>query len=556
MAEIEQRLAAIEARLEKMESWLGFKPEMTPEGKPSAAAPSMPQATSPAVSKPAVTPEAPERVEQEGPSFATKLLGWGGATALVLAASYVIKLALVSGWLTPERQIMLAVLSAFAMIGVGWALRGSDRAYAGLLPAGGVVILFLSVYGAHLYYAFIGASAALSAVLLICVLSLWLCQAFQSTLYAFFAVAGTYSAPFLLHSIFLDVSDLAIYYSSWSVVFCWFSIRVGTRSVYLLALYLALIGFDAAWRDSGHSEQWLTAVGFQAVQLLIFAGAAALYSVRRMMPMSESAATAHLPALLIFYVLQYQLLDRHIPAYAPWVAVGSAAVLACIYMVAQAILRRDMPGGRMLLGAYIALVIFHAGYLESVPEAWMPWVGLIVLPVTAAYGMFRGKLSAAGVFVWLAVFIIFIINYLRIVTGYDRHAVVGADALSVLYPAELYGGYIWARRANAAKGAWPLLLFAGHLAAIAAATHLFTGRIAVSMAWGVLALGCLLASLRWKDKLLGQSSLLIFAISAGKVLFYDLGSSSPLVRIGTLIVVGISFYIGGWLYRRIESIPN
>src|SRR5579885_3369099 len=115
----------------------------------------------------------------------------------------------------------------------------SDRAYAGLLPAGGVVILFLSVYGAHLYYAFIGASAALSAVLLICVLSLWLCQAFQSTLYAFFAVAGTYSAPFLLHSIFLDVSDLAIYYSCWSVVFCWFSIRVGTRSVYLLALYLA-----------------------------------------------------------------------------------------------------------------------------------------------------------------------------------------------------------------------------------------------------------------------------------------------------------------------------
>src|SRR5579885_3369097 len=85
MAEIEQRLAAIEARLEKMESWLGFKPEMTPEGKPSAAAPSMPQATSPAVSKPAVTPEAPERVEQEGPSFATKLLGWGGATALMRA---------------------------------------------------------------------------------------------------------------------------------------------------------------------------------------------------------------------------------------------------------------------------------------------------------------------------------------------------------------------------------------------------------------------------------------------------------------------------------------
>ncbi|HTT09211.1 MAG TPA: DUF2339 domain-containing protein [Gammaproteobacteria bacterium] len=547
MAEIEQQLAALEARLEKIESHIGLKPEATAPGKPTAPAP--------AVSKPS-TSKAPKKDEHHGPSFATQLLGWGGAAALVLAASYVIKLALVSGWLTPERQVMLAVLSAFAMIGVGWALRAGDRAYAGLLPAAGVVILFLSVYGAHLYYALIGVPAALSAVLLICILSLWLCHVFQSTLYAFFAVAGTYSAPFLLRSLLLDVSDLAVYYSCWSVVFCWFSIWVGTRSVYLLALYLALIGFDQAWRDGGHYEQWLIVVVFQAVQFLIFAGTAALYSVRRMAPMNESTATAHLPALLIFYVLQYELLDRHIPAYAPWVAVGSAAVLAIIYMVARALLRRDMPGGRMLLGAYIAIVIFHAGYLESVPEAWMPWVGLIVLPVTAVFGMLRGKLSAAGVFVWLAVFLIFVINYVRIVADYDRHMVVGADALSVLYPVELYGGYILARRANAAKGAWPLLLFAGHLAAIAAATHLFTGRIAVSLAWGALALGCLLASLSWKDKLLGQSSLLIFAISAGKVLFYDLGSSAPLVRIGTLIVVGVSFYVGGWLYRRIEAIPN
>jgi uncharacterized membrane protein len=552
MAELEQRLAGIEARIERIESRLGLRPAVVEN---SAASLSKPPGSAPASSKPS-TPKAPGKAGPQGPSFATQLLGWGGATALVLAASYVIKLALVSGWLTPERQVVIAVLSAFAMIGVGGWLRKSDRAYAGLLPAAGVVILFLSVYGAHLYYGMIGVSAALSAVLLICVLSLWLCHLFQSTLYAFFAVAGTYSAPLLLQRLLLDVSGLAVYYSCWSVVFCWFSIWVGTRSVYLLALYLALIGFDQAWRDGGYTEQWLIAVGFQTMQFLIFAGTAALYSVRRLSPMSEAAAVAHLPALLIFYALQYTLLDRHIPAYAPWVAVASAAVLACIYLAAQTILRRDMPGGRMLLGAYIAIVLFHAGYLESVPDEWAAWVGLFVLPVAALYGVLMGSRSSPGFFVWLAVFLIFIINYLRIVVGYDRHAVVGADALSVLYPVELYGGYILSRRANIAKGMWPLLLFAGHLAAIAAATHLFTGRIAVSLAWGALALGCLLASLSWKDKLLGQSSLLIFAISAGKVLFYDLGSSAPLVRIGTLVVVGVSFYVGGWLYRRIEAIPN
>ncbi len=101
---------------------------------------------------------------------------------------------------------------------------------------------------------------------------------------------------------------------------------------------------------------------------------------------------------------------------------------------------------------------------------------------------------------------------------------------------------------------WPLLLVGGHLAAIAAAVHIFDNRVMVSFAWGSLALACLLLALQFKDKLLGKSSLLIFAISAGKVLIYDLSSSAPLVRIGTLLVVGCSLYLGGWLYKKIEAL--
>jgi hypothetical protein len=165
-------------------------------------------------------------------------------------------------------------------------------------------------------------------------------------------------------------------------------------------------------------------------------------------------------------------------------------------------------------------------------------------------------MSAPGVFVWLAIGIIFLINYLRIVTGIDRQTAIAPDWLSVAYAVELYGGYYLARRADAAKSAWPLLLMAGHLAAIAAAVHIFHDRVAVSVAWGGLALACLMIALNFRDKLLGKSSLLIFAISAGKVLFYDLSSSTPLVRIGTLLVVGCSFYLGGWLYKRIEMLES
>lgn len=529
MAGIEERLDAIEARLSKLEARASIK------------------------APPPKTVSAPKPVH-EGPPLATQLLGWGGAAALVLAASYVIKLAIVSGWLTPERQIGIAVLGALAMIALGLKLKGSDRTYAGLLPAGGVAILFIATYGAHLYYGLVGAPTALAAVTLICLFSLWLCKVFESTLYAFFAVAGTYSVPFLMKSLMLDISDLAIYYACWSVVFGVFALWVGSRAVYLLALYMALIGFDWAWRDGSYAEQWLSAALFQTMLLAIFGAAAAMFTVRRNAPLTGEQASAHLPALLIFYFLQYALLKQHAPAIAPWVAVGSAAFVALCHGIARSVSKQQLMGGRRLLQAYVALVLLHAGYLESVSYAWAPWVAFLLLPLVALYGVIRRDMKAPGNYVWLAVGVIFLLNFLRTVTGIDRQAAIAPDLISVAYALELYAGFYMARRAQIARSAWPLLLLAGHLAAIAAAVHIFHDRVAVSLAWGVLALACLMVALNFRDKLLGKSSLLIFAISAGKVMFYDLSSSAPLVRIGTLLVVGCSFYLGGWLYRKIEAL--
>lgn len=534
MPTIEERLDALEARISTLEK----------QGKVTAPLPKMQPVKSIVTDKPV----------HAGPPLATQLLGWGGAAALVLAASYIIKLALSSGWLTPERQLSIAVLGALIMIGLGIKLRHHDRSYASLLPAGGITILFVAIYGAHLYYGLIGQLLALAAVTFVCLLSLWLCCLFQSTLYAFFAVTGAYSVPFLIRSLMLDITDLAIYYTCWSVLFSIFALWVRSRAVYLLALYMAMIGFDLSWQMDSYTQQWISAALFQLVLLVIFGLAAAYYTVRNHAPMQQDAALAHLPALLIFYFLQYSLLEKHIPAIAPWVAVGSAVFISICYVVASRLSKQELTGGRMLLQAYVALVLFHAGYLESVSSVWEPWVAFVLLPVVAFYGVLRNNISAPGVFIWLAVFIIFMLNYLRIVTGFNRQAVIAPEILSVLYAFELYAAYFWSRRSWAVRAFWPLLLVGGHLAAIAAAVHIFDNRVVVSLTWGLLALTCLLLALKYKDKLLGKSSLLIFAISSAKVLIYDLSSSVPLVRIGSLLVVGCSFYLGGWLYKKIEAL--
>ncbi|TMH70450.1 MAG: DUF2339 domain-containing protein [Betaproteobacteria bacterium] len=535
--ELDKRLAAIEQRLTRIES--RFAPP--PAQAPRPAAPKPP----PGAARPAA-PQ-PQPAAEESPSLVTSILGWGGAVALVLAAAYLIRLGIDSGWLTPMRQVALAAIAGLVLIGAGFWLSALDRQYAGLLPAVGIAILFLATYGAHLYYGFIDATIAAAAVIAICLASLWLCRAFRSDLYALFAVAGSYSAPFLLSSLRGSITDLVVYFSAWSVVFSVYAIWHGRRLIYLLALYLALIGFDLIWRNRAPLE-WVPALAFQTAQFVIFGIATALYSIRRGEPLDGNTALGHLPPLLLFYFLQYTLLARHLPAAAPWIAVGSAAALGLLYGIARAALKRPLPGGEFLLWSYVALVLFHAGYVESVPKHWAPWVAFLLVPIAGVVSARR--LSAAAWPLWFAVAIIFLVNYLRVILDTDLQGVAARPALAVAYAIELYAAY-WLVRG---KQEFPALLalYAGHISAMAAALHLLDTRIVESTAWALLALACLGIAWAQRDRLLGQSSLLLFGATAAKVMLYDLSGAPPVARIISLVVLGVAFYAGGLLYQRID----
>ena len=70
------------------------------------------------------------------------------------------------------------------------------------------------------------------------------------------------------------LTDLIIYFTAWSVAFSLYSIWVGKRHIYLVALYFALIGFDLLWRRYA-AGAWVGAIIFQTIHLVIFAGCAA-----------------------------------------------------------------------------------------------------------------------------------------------------------------------------------------------------------------------------------------------------------------------------------------
>lgn len=545
MIDHDDRLRRIEERLSAIESRLSIAP--TPP-----APPERPAATPlPITEKPPAPRPIPEPRTGTGLS-ATTVLGWGGVAALVLATAYLVRLAIDSGWLTPVRQVGMAGIFGVGLIAAGLSLRESYRRYGSLLPAGGIAVLFLTIYGAHLYHRLIGPVPAAIGVIAICLTALALREHYKIELYTFFAVLGSYTGPFLLHALAARPLDLVIYFAAWDLLFCGYAIRTGWRSVYLLSAYLAFIVFDGTWRMADHRD-WIWAAGFQAFQFLLFSASTIVYSLRHRSPLKEHEAILHLPPLLFFYATEYGLLHRYIPEAAPWLAMASVVVLAIGYLLARMRLDGDSRAGEQIVATYAAIVLFHAGYLELLPEGWGALTGVVII---ALFGIIALREAAWIKRLWpisAAAAVVAFIGYAQLTAGFRLEHVIAWRALIPIYAATLYGVY-WLLRQRQ-RGMLPVLacLYFGHLIVMAGAVHFTDSRFIVSIVWGLLAVAALTVSMMTGDRRLGRSSLLVFAAFAAKVMLFDLSGTAPLVRIGSLVVLGVTMYVGGLLYQKIDA---
>lgn len=546
--DLQERLERIESRLRALEARLG-----APVAGSTPAVAEAPPAPPPG-------PEAAGVALPQVPSVRFSpgvVLGWMGAAALVLAAAYLIRLGIANGWLTPERQIAGAALAGLAMIGGGLALRPRDRRYSSLLVAAGVAVLYLAVFGAHLLHHLIGSGTATGLVVLVAALSLGLHALFREPLYVAFALAGSYACPLLLPRATGSVMDLALYLTVWNSVYSAYALWIGRRAVYFAALYASLLIFDALWRGA-LDARWASAASFQLFQFGLFTFVTGFFSVRLRRPLKPAEAWAHFPALLLFYGVEYALLDQNWPVAAPWAAVAFAAVLYLTHAAAAARLSGGAPLASLaVVNAFGALVLLHAIYLNEVPEAWGPAAalagGLVLLALPRALprlrqGFWPYTCAALVLFAW---------GYLSLLWGWDSRSSALDTLLALLYPLSAYAAYVREPRYSP-RLRRPLLLAVGHLQLLTACgllIHRFLlgggTRLWLSFAWALVGTCSLVAAKLRRDKLLARSALGIFALFAGKVLLFDLSGAAPLVRVGCLVVLGVSLYAGGWIYRRL-----
>lgn len=535
LARLEARLSAIEARL-----GMGAAPP------PSAA----PRATRPAAAS------APASADEGWRLTVTGVMASGAGVAFVLAAVYFLKLVYDFGWLTPERQVGLSLLGGIGLIVGGLRLAREDRSYAAYLPAFGIVIVYLTVYAADLYYAMIGPAVVVAGIGATTLGAIWLQRHFGSSIYALFAVIGTYLFPILVPSQSTAAVDLVVYFAAWGLLFSWLALQAADRSVYVLALWFSLLGFDISWRMSAASDAWVQAAGYQFFQFLLFAVTAAVFSTRHRTALSRFDAVTHGAALFVFYGLEYALLKEHAPALAPFVALGSVVVVVLLLVWARAAMGAAGRGGAgaLVVSAYASLVTTHVFLFELLPQRYFAW-GVLVLPILAMALKPLARVQPEVLTpLRLVAGLLFTAGLMQLADVDSRQTDIAfpVGALFV-YAAFLYVGAARGRRALGRHPRPPLLLYAGHVALMVAVVKAFSSALAVSSAWAVLAIALLVIALRAGDRVVGRSSLLIFFASALKVLLYDLDGSPTLVRVGILIVLGCSLYLGGWLYQRVPE---
>jgi hypothetical protein len=546
----EERLAAIEARLARLEASMAERapvpPPATVVAPPAApvarygALPSSGWRTTTPVT-PAASPSTPAT------SAATLLLGWGGALALVLAAAYLIRLAIESGWLTPVSQVVMAVAVALGMIVAGFRLKAVDARYAGLLPAGGVVILFLAIYGAHHVFALLDHGPAALAVVMVCLGSLWLGRAFASDLYAFFAVVGSYAVPVLMSSP-PSVFEMTGYFLAWALVFAGFSVWQARRQVYLLAAVMGIVVL--AWCFDTRDDAWQAHALLQSLHVLLLWAALVLVSYRTAQPLTLAESLRHVTPLLLFYGIQFTLWDSHARDIMVWALLLPAALWAVVHRLERAAAGTPADGTQALLWWWLAVWSVHALWHETLPDRWGPWLACAGLPAVAILLRLTGTrvvvlaplLAAAGLMAFLTL--------IRLLLEDIPAATPARGVLLPVLALEAWALWAWVRRTPGRVFTEWTALLTGHVAALAAVIDLVSIPIAQSALWAMLGLAWIAVSRLSGALRPAQSALPVFALAAGKVLLFDLSGAAPLARIASLAVIGVSFYAGGLFYQR------
>lgn len=535
---IEERLQQIESRLDRIEKGLSSSAHQTPAAETK------------------IKFNLPKSEPFKTPGFLTKPGNWLGFVAVlcfVVAAGFIIKLSIDSGWLTPIRQIGLAYVLGAALIIAGFILHNYDKEYASFLPGAGIVIFYLTTFAGNQYYSIFSFELGIAITSLVSIFCIYIYLKIRHDIYFILAVLGAYLSPLIIGYHAAPVFAL-YYYLLCSFAFAVISIWLQSRLLILIAAYLAifsncLIGFDL------YQDQLIASV--LPVHFIIFAIGNYIYSLNHKSPLTSHESWAFFPVLVTFYGVEYYFVERVYPGMAPWLSLLFAVVIVGLYLVALDRFKQSALNSQSMIVAFVTLVIFHSVYLELLPADFKPWLIAIFLIAASLVPVRWSNKNTMSAFIvpLIAIATIIALEYISLLWDLVHDTINLSASLAALFAFLSLWLVMFRQRVlifqrdEFGYG----MLSAAHLLAITGLYNLThdISSLLVSASWLLYAICVMGIAYVRKDKIMAKSAIVVLSVAAAKALLFDAASAATIIRILCLLLTGIVLYGAGFLMKKI-----
>ena len=431
LAPLAKAIQQLNARIEKIEATFALGsipfPESTerPEQQPSSGTdqPAAPPVTAPpseqtTLHMPAAAPPAFEESQPVSPTtvfsqqttarqagdiesiIGRRLVGWIAIGLILFATAFFLKYAFDNRWIGELGRVAIGIAAGVILTILGFRYHQRRwRIFSQILTAGGIILLYLSVYAAFGYYHLVTQKAAFSYLLILIAEAAGLAVLYDAQAIAIMALLGGFLTPILLRS------DRDQYRSLFGYIA---ALDVGAMALprHWIGLHsLAFVGthllFWLWYGDNYHPRKLGVVMTFQTATFVIFL----LAPLGRRLIKRQSATIEDLGLVpvnaFVFFGASYHLLN---PNYHDWMGVF-AVVMALIYAGAAKLLldRAATTKIELLTMIGIALTFVTLAIPIQLKANWITiaWSiqGLAMLWVAIETRSTRLHLAAYGLFV-------------------------------------------------------------------------------------------------------------------------------------------------------------
>jgi uncharacterized membrane protein len=511
-----------------------------------------------------------------------------GIVAIILGMAYFLKYAIDNRWIGEMGRVILGVLTGLGLLFGGEALqRKQYRAYGITIAAGGIAILYFSIFAAFNFYALIAQLPALFLMVLITTSAVLMALRYDAKVIAWIGILGGFLTPVMLSTgkdnqvglfiyiALLDSGVLALaYFKEW-------------RSLNLLAFLLTQLTF-LAWSVSFYTEAklWRTEF-FLTLFFFIFAVMSFLYNIVH----QKVSRLRDLSLIFLnggaYFLWTYSLLESKYFDYLGLYAVLMAAIYVALGSIAHHRARQDTL--LFLIFLAMGLTCLTLAIPIQLKQNWITigWAVEAVILTWIGFHLADSKMRLAAFLVASLVAIRLLFhdsNFLSYTTNesftflLNKRSftfIVGVIAIFVM-------AYLYAQHRESLVGQEPIriagLIIAANFLLIFFLTtelaHSFELRyyrekiyqlqrdihgqqeLAISALWAVYSILLVILGIMKKYQPIRLLAIILFGVTILKVFLLDLSDLEKIYRIISFMGLGVILLAVSFMYQKYRNQIN